>query len=262
MGIDPNRPSAARVYDAFLGGRHNFAADRVVATRAVELVPDLPRIARANRAFLHRAVRYALSLGIDQFLDLGSGIPTEGNVHEVAQQIDPAARIAYVDIDPTAVLYAQDLLAGNPHAVVVRGDLRDPETVLAGHPLREVLDLSRPVAVLMVAVLHFTPDSPGLTAALRGYRAAVAPGSLLAISHATSSGTDPHAVERVADLYNRTGTPLALRSREQVAGLFEGWELVEPGLVYGPEWRPDPAEPVVRDPARLLTLAGVGIARD
>ncbi|WIM98769.1 SAM-dependent methyltransferase [Actinoplanes oblitus] len=262
MGIDPNKPSAARIYDAFLGGKHNFAADRVVAGRAVELVPGLPEIVRANRAFLRRSVRYALARGVDQFLDLGSGIPTEGNVHEVAQEIDPAARIAYVDIDPTAVLYAQDLLAANPHAVVIRADLQEPESVLGGHALRDLLDLSRPIAVLMVAVLHFTPDSPRLAAALRGYRAAVAPGSLLAISHATSSGADPAAVDRVADLYNRTGTPLVLRDRDQVAALFDGWDLVEPGVVYSPQWHPDPADAAVHDPAGFLTLAGVGLARD
>ncbi|BCJ46290.1 hypothetical protein GCM10010168_52410 [Actinoplanes ianthinogenes] len=261
MGIDPNKPSAARIYDAFLGGTHNFAADRVVATRAVELVPDIPEIARANRAFLRRAVRFALSRGIDQFLDLGSGIPTEGNVHEIAQAIDPGARTAYVDVDPTAVLYARDMLAADPNTVVIQADLQEPGTVLAAPALRDLIDLSRPVAVLMIAVLHFAPDSPRLTAALRDYRAAVAPGSLLAISHTTGSGADPAALERIADLYNRTGTPLVLRDRAQVAGLFEGWELVEPGVVFCPQWHPDPEDPPEADPARLLMLGGAGLAR-
>jgi hypothetical protein len=260
MGIDPNRPSAARIYDAFHGGTHNFAADRVVATRAIELVPDLPRIMRANRAFLRRAVRYALAQGVDQFLDLGSGIPTEGNVHEVAQGINPDARVVYVDVDPTAVLYAQSMLAGSANTVMIRGDLQDPEPVLAGPELSGLLDLSRPIAILLIAVLHFTPESPRLAAALRAYRKAVAPGSLIALSHATSSGADPAAVDRVADLYNRTGTPMVLRSREQVAALFEGWDMVEPGLVYGTQWRPDPDDETVADPARFLTLAGVGRA--
>jgi hypothetical protein len=257
-GIDPNKPSAARIYDVYLGGTHNFTADRVVANRAVELVPELPQIMQANRAFLHRAVRYALAHGVDQFLDLGSGIPTEGNVHEVAQAIEPEARVAYVDIDPTAVLYAQSMLAGDPNTVVIRGDLQDPESVLATPALRNLLDLTRPVAVLMIAVLHFVPESPRLAAALRGYRAAVAPGSLFALSHATSSGADPAALDRVADLYNRTGTPLVLRNRDQVATLFEGWDLVEPGLIYSTQWHPGPDDETVPDPARLLTLAGVG----
>ncbi|MEU4625901.1 SAM-dependent methyltransferase [Actinoplanes sp. NPDC023801] len=253
--IDPNRPSAARIYDAYLGGTHNFDADRAVAARAVELVPDTPLIARANRAFLRRAVRYATARGIRQFLDLGSGIPTEQNVHEVAQSEAPDARVVYVDVDPTAVLYGRHLIGDDPRTAVVHGDLQQPALVLDAPEVRDLLDLSRPVGILMIAVLHFLPDGPALDAALAAYRDAAAPGSVLAVSHLTPSSA-PEQVERVTDLYNRTGTPLVPRDAARVAGFFDGWRLVEPGLVHGPQWRPD-SEPV-SDPARYLTLAGVG----
>jgi hypothetical protein len=253
--IDPNRPSAARIYDVYLGGTHNFDADRAVAARAVALLPETPMIARANRAFLRRAVRYATGRGIRQFLDLGSGIPTEHNVHEVAQEQAPEARVVYVDVDPTAVLYGRHVLGDDPRTAVVHGDLQQPAAILAEPAVRDLLDLDRPVAILMVAVLHFLPDGQSLDAALEVYRDAAAPGSVLVVSHATSSG-DPEEMERVADLYNRTGTPLVPRDSRQVAKFFEGWRLVEPGLVFVPQWRPD-GDPV-SDPARYLMLAGVG----
>ncbi|GAA2713382.1 SAM-dependent methyltransferase [Actinoplanes palleronii] len=255
--IDPNRPSSARVYDALLGGTHNFAVDRSVAGRIMEFVPEIGAIARANRAVLHRVVRHAVAHGVRQFVDLGSGIPTEGNTHEVALAADPGARVAYVDVDPTAVLYARELLGDDPGTVVVLGDLREPGAVLADPGLRAVIDLGQPTAILMFAVLHFIPDGAVLDAALSGYREAVAPGSLLAVSHATG-GADPAAVDRVADLYNRTGTPLVPRDERQFAALFDGWELVAPGVVHGPRWHPDPDDEPVENPATFLTLVGVG----
>lgn len=254
--IDPNRPSAARIYDAYLGGSHHFAADREIADRAVALVPDTPLIARANRAFLGRAVRYAVGRGIHQFLDLGSGIPTERNVHQVAREVAPEARVVYADVDPTAVLYARHLIGADPRTAVVRGDLCRPWEILAEPEVRELIDMTRPVAVLMVAVLHFLPDGPVLDAALRAYREAAAPGSVLAISHATTGGS-PDLMEGVADLYTRTGTPLVPRDAGRVARFFDGWRLVEPGLVPGPLWRPDPDAEPVADATRYLTLAGV-----
>lgn len=257
-GIDPNRPSAARIYDAFLGGTHNFAADRAVADRARELVPEVPVVVRENRAFLRRAVRFATARGIRQFLDLGSGIPANGNVHEVAREVQPGARVVYVDLDATAVLHAREILGGDPLSVVVQGDLQRPEVVLADPGVRDLLDLSEPVCVLMVAVLHFTPDSPDLTAALRHYRDAVAPGSCLAISHATA-GAHPDMVDRFIDLYNRTGTPLVPRDRERVEAFFDGWDLVEPGVVHSTGWRPEPGTESDAETVATLTLVGVGI---
>ncbi|GIE75574.1 hypothetical protein Aph02nite_15240 [Actinoplanes philippinensis] len=255
LPIDPNRPSAARIYDALLGGNHNFAADRAVAARAAEILPEIPQIARANRDFLRRAVRYAAGRGIRQFLDLGSGIPTENNVHEVARAAAPGARVVYVDRDPSAVLYSRHVLGDDEQTAVIESDLRDPAAVLATSPARDLLDLNRPIGILMVAVLHFLPDGPDLDAALDGYLEAAAPGSLLAISHAIPS-SDPEPTDRLAELYSRTGTPLVVRDADRVARLFDGWTLVEPGLVPGPQWRPDDGP--VTGAERFLTLAGVG----
>jgi hypothetical protein len=257
-GIDPNRPSAARIYDCFLGGTHNFAADRAVAARAVELVPELPKVMKANRAFLHRAVRLAAAAGVRQFLDLGSGIPTEGNVHEVARTVRPDARVVYVDREPTAVLHAQEILGGDPHTLALQGDLQHPAAILDDPRVRAMLDRSEPVCLLMIAVLHFIPDSPALTAAMARYHAAVPAGSYLVISHGTTSAR-PGELDRVAELYNRTGTPLVMRDRQQVAELFDGWHLIEPGVVYGPLWRPDADAPPIEDPASYITYAGVAV---
>src|SRR5436305_985059 len=165
-GIDPDRPSPARVYDCFLGGTHNFAADRAVAAQAIAAMPQLPEIMRANRAFLRRAVRLVASAGVDQFLDLGSGIPTEGTVHEIARDIQPDARVVYVDMDPVAVIHSRSILADDPKTVVLQGDLLDADQVLA-EPGMRLLDLTRHVGVLLVAALHFHPDRPALRASLR-----------------------------------------------------------------------------------------------
>jgi SAM-dependent methyltransferase len=254
-GIDPNTPCAARIYDCFLGGSHNFAVDRAVAQRAIELVPELPKVAQANRAFLHRAVRVAAGAGLRQFLDIGSGIPTAGNVHEVARAVRPDARVLYVDREPSAVLLAQDILRDDPDVRAVQGDLQHPETVLEHPAARQLFDFDQPICLLMIAVLHFIPDGPGLTGALHRYREALAPGSYLAVSHATGSAR-PGEVDRVTDLYNRTGTPLVMRDRNAIAGFFEGWDPLAPGIVFGPQWRPDSP---VDDPAAYLTLAGVAV---
>ncbi|WP_433218657.1 SAM-dependent methyltransferase [Dactylosporangium sp. CS-047395] len=252
MSVDPNRPSVARMYDHYLGGRHNFAVDRAVAERAVAMVPAIPRIARANRAFLHRAVRFAVERGVRQFLDIGSGIPTEGNVHEVARALDPQARVVYVDIDPTAVVHARQILDGDPHTAVVQADLHEAGAILGDPQVKALLDFARPICLLLVAMLHFVPDTPELRAALRAYHDALAPGSLLAASHATGD------VGELADLYTRTGTPMVLRDRDELAALLDGWDLVPPGLVFSAEWRPDTPPD---DPASYATLAAVGERR-
>jgi hypothetical protein len=255
-GIDPNKPSAARIYDCFLGGTHNFAADRAVAARAIELVPELPKVMRANRAFLHRAVRVAAAAGVRQFLDLGSGIPTEGNVHDVARSVRPDSRVVYVDREPSAVLHAQDILLDDPTTIALQGDLRYPDPIFDDPRVRDFIDFEQPVCLLMIAVLHFIPDGPDLSAALSRYHDAAAPGSYLVVSHATGSAR-PGELDRIADLYNRTGTPLVMRNRDQVTALFDGWNLLDPGVVYGPVWRPGPEDPAVEDPASYITLAGM-----
>jgi hypothetical protein len=254
-GIDPDRPSPARVYDCYLGGTHNFAADRAVAAQAMAAMPQLPEIMRANRAFLRRAVRVAARAGVDQFLDLGSGIPTEGTVHEVAREIHPRARVVYVDVDPIAVIHSRSILGDDPDSAVVQANLLDADAILTDPAVTGLLDLTRPVTVLMVAVLHFVPDSPALDTALTRYRDAVAPGSYLIVSHATTEGASQTSA--VADLYSKVSQPLVPRTRADLLRLLAGWELVEPGVARGADWRPDPDDPPPVDVAALATLACV-----
>ncbi|GIH18785.1 SAM-dependent methyltransferase [Rugosimonospora africana] len=262
--IDPEVPSAARMYDFFLGGMHNFEADREAARRVIEAMPDAPMIARVNRSFLRRAVRFLVARGIRQFLDVGSGVPTVGNVHEVAQGLDRDARVVYVDIDPVAVTHAAQILAGNDRATAVVADLREPAELLnlLDHPQRRaVLDLSRPVGLLLVSMLHFVPGEPAHRA-VTGLKDALAPGSYLVISHPVSEGVDAQTAGRVQGVYQRTATPGALRTRAEVERFFDGFALVPPGLVWTPQWQPDDdvaeADLGAADPRRVGMLAGVG----
>jgi SAM-dependent methyltransferase len=253
--VDIDRPSAARVYDYYLGGSHNFAVDREMAREAISDWPDLPRIMRANRAFMRRAVRHCAAAGIDQFLDVGSGIPTAGNVHEVAQAENPAARVVYVDIDPVAVAHARALLADDPRTGVVHADFLDVDAVLDAADTRTVLDLDRPVALLVVALLHFVDDERRPGEALARYRDALAPGSHLVLSHATADGVPQVADDHVA-LYRRTATPMSMRPHDEVVRLFDGFSLLDPGVVRIPRWRPD--GPVADGADRTAGYAGVG----
>jgi S-adenosyl methyltransferase len=257
VGIDLDRPSAARVYDFYLGGFHNFAADREMGRQAVQMWPDLPEIMRANRGFLRRAVEFLVGAGVRQFLDLGSGIPTVGNVHEVAQRLAPDTRVVYVDNDPVAVEHSQAILAGDERTAVVQADMRDPDGVLAEPAVQALLDLGQPTAVLMVAVLHFVPDEDDPAGLVARFRDAVPAGSYLALSHATAGEQADRAAEH-RGLYRRTATPMTMRTPNQVVRLFDGWELVEPGVVYLPQWRPEPGTPAIERPERMTGLAGVG----
>jgi SAM-dependent methyltransferase len=253
--VDLDRPSAARMYDYFLGGSHNFAVDREAAKSVEKIFPGMSGAAQANRSFLRRAVRYLLSQGIDQFLDLGSGIPTVGNVHEIAQQTNPAARVVYADVEPVAVAHSTALLADNPLASAIQADLRDPDSVLGNEEVRAVLDFDRPIGLLMVAVLHFVPDEDEPGAAIARYREALAPGSFLAISHASWDGVSQEgreSGEQVNAIYRRTDSPLVLRTGAEVAAFFTGLEVVEPGVVPLSEWRPD------SDDAYISAYAAVG----
>ena len=255
--IDLDRPNAARVYDFYLGGSHNFAVDRRMAEQAIADWPDLPTIIGSNRSFLRRAVRFLTEAGIRQFLDLGSGIPTVGNVHEVAQRSCPDARVAYVDIDPVAVAHSRLILAGNPQAAAVRADLRQPAQLLADAEVSRVLDFSQPVAVLMVAVLHFVPDADDPAGIIAQYRDAIAPGSYLVLSHATQDGQPEQAAPHQA-LYNRTATPMTMRSLDEVTKLLDGFDVVDPGVVRLPLWRPDPGSEIPDRPDRFAGYAAVG----
>ncbi|MFJ7192717.1 SAM-dependent methyltransferase [Streptomyces bacillaris] len=261
QGIDISVPSVSRMYDFYLGGSHNFEVDREAARKAMEFLPGLPKIMQANRAFMRRAVRYAVDQGIDQFLDIGSGIPTFGNVHEVAQAAHPGARVAYVDHDPVAVAHSQAVLDGNDRAVIAAADLRRPKEILAHPEITGLLDLERPVALLLVAVLHFIEDADDPYGAVAELREALAPGSLVILTHAAYDGIPLSRGEAdgTVGVYRNIRNPLIMRTHEEIAGFFEGYELVEPGLVSMPEWRPEtPQSPGQEDPYAFSGFGGVG----
>lgn len=254
--IDLTRPSAARVYDYILGGAHNFAVDRALGDELVGRSPDVAETMRANRRFLRRAVRQLVAAGMRQFLDIGSGIPTVGNVHEIAQQTAPDATVVYVDVDPVAVAHSQAILDGNDRAGVICADLRDPDQITQECRRLGLIDFDLPVAVLLAGVVHFLPDSDDPAAAVGRLRDRLVPGSHLLVSHTTYDGQPPEVIE-AQQLAARTATPLYPRSRAQIQAYFSGLTLLEPGLVFIPLWRPDPGESVV-DPERISAYAGIG----
>lgn len=256
-GIDVNRPSSARVYDYFLGGAHNFAVDRELAQQIAAMTPNIGETMRSNRVFLRRAVRFLVARGIRQFLDIGSGIPTAGNVHEIAFDAAPDATVVYVDIDPVAVEHSRAILADVERAGVFCADVRDADRVLAGARELGLLDFDRPIAVLLAGVLHFVPDRDDPAGIVAALSEATAPGSYLLISHATADGQPPEVVQ-AQRLSARTATEIALRGHAEIAAYFDGFELVDPGLVFIPQWRPDSQDPVDEHPERVGAYAGVG----
>ena len=236
---DINAPNAARMYDYFLGGSANFAVDREAAEQALAITPEIGKFSRGNRAFLFRMVRMLCERGVDQFLDLGSGIPTVGNVHEIAQRQNPGAKVAYVDREPIAVAHAKSFLRDHEQVTVTQADIRCPREVLGAPGVAGLLDFTRPVAVLAVAILHFIADEDDPAELMTAYRDACSTGSYLAVSHASPRSMTPDEVRRGQQLYRTTGTPLASRSYEQIAGLLPGYQLLDPGLVPLGEWHPD-----------------------
>ena len=254
--IDPDTPSPARIYDFWLGGSHNFAADREVGRRAAEALPELPAIARANRAFLGRVVHHLVAdLGVDQLLDLGSGVPTAGNVHEVARAANPDARVIYVDVDPVAIAHARALLEEVDGCEAILADLRNPASVLDHPLLRATLDLKRPIAVMMFAVLHFIPDDASPELIVRDYVESVADGSYLAVSHGAPNVEDPGTQLDAARSYAaRTGIPFVMRTPDEIGRLIGDLELVPPGLVPIDKWHPDP---LVAPSANPLVYGGL-----
>ncbi len=254
-GVDVTRPSIARIYDYLLNGKDNFAADRAAAHKLMESRLDPRQLSWANRGFLRRAVRFMAQQGIAQYLDLGSGLPTSPSVHEVARDVIPGARVAYVDHDPIVVAHNDALLATRDGVITIRADIRDPGAVLGHDALDRCIDFGQPVAVLLLSVLHFISgdeDAPGIIAR---FRERMAPGSYLAISLGTSDGADPEMLAEATQTYADARMPFTLRSRAAIMDLFAGFDLVEPGLVSLPEWRPD----IGTDRASLRgpTVAGV-----
>ena len=237
--FDTSVPHVARVYDYWLGGKDNFAADRVMGERTLQAYPNLVYSVRANRAFLARTVRFLANQGIRQFLDIGTGIPTANNTHEVAQHIAPDSRIVYVDNDPIVLSHAKALLKSTPEGACayLDADLRDPDTILAG--AANTLDFARPVAVMLIAVMHFIGDDAEASAIMNRLMAACVPGSYVALSHAASDIDAAQMAEMIRRLNESTAEKTTLRDRAGVTRLFDGLELVEPGVIRAAEWRPD-----------------------
>ncbi|GAA2915446.1 hypothetical protein Acy02nite_69980 [Actinoplanes cyaneus] len=238
--LDTGRPHPARVYDVLLGGKDNFAADRAAAAQGLEVNPNAATAPRQNRAFLQRTVRFLAGRGIRQFLDIGTGLPTSPNVHEVAQGADPSSRIVYVDNDQLVLAHARALLTSAPQGRTeyVDGDLRRVDEILAAPALRETLDLDQPVGVLLFAVLHFIEDSDDPYAIVRRIMAAVPSGSYLVLSHITADH-DPESWARFAQLMRAQGIPTRVRSHAEVTAFFDGLDLVEPGVVPILRWHPE-----------------------
>ncbi|MEV4257163.1 SAM-dependent methyltransferase [Spirillospora sp. NPDC049652] len=254
---ESERASVARVYDFYLGGDHNLPVDREFARQMMERVPEAPEVARLNRAFLRRAVRACARAGIRQYLDIGSGIPTVGNVHEVVAEVRPDGRVVYADHDPTAVAYGREILAGRDAASMVLGDLRDPDGVLADPEVRRLIDWDEPVAVLMLGVLHYVPDTGDPQGLVDRYTALMAPGSALVLSHGTDDALPEH-VRSMTDLSKKRQSEAFMRSRAEVAAFLDGLDVLDPGVVFLPEWRPDEGDEQGSPKARVMAYGGVG----
>ncbi|MEU8612905.1 SAM-dependent methyltransferase [Actinoplanes sp. NPDC048791] len=262
VDLQTDRPHPARVYDYLLGGKDNFAADRAAAEQGIKANPASRTPPRENRAFLRRAVRFlAAERGIDQFLDIGTGIPSAPNVHHVAQQVNPAARIVYVDNDPIVLAHARALLTSTPEGRTeyLDADLRDVDSILNAPQLRDTLDLDRPVGLLLIAILHFIGDDNDPDDIVARLLAALPPGSHLVLSHLTGDFA-PEAWERVAAIYRRTGVTMQVRPRERIARFFTGLELAEPGLELVNRWRPDGPNPDGEPTDAQVSVYG-GVAR-
>jgi hypothetical protein len=264
LPFDTTIPNAARMYNYWLGGKDNFAADREAAGRSTHAVPQLPWFARENRSFLGRAVRFCAGEGVSQFLDIGAGLPTMESVHQVAERITADPRVVYVDHDPVVVTHSRALLAA-PHAAAILGDVTRPDEILGDPEVRNLIDFAKPVAILLVAVLHFVPDELHPADAMARLRGALAPGSFLVISHVEMlpgqmDGTSPQtdASRELGEARKRMPSAAPVRSHEQIVDFFGDLPLVEPGLTEVWEWRPDGE--VVANPSNVMTVIG-GVAR-
>jgi hypothetical protein len=259
--LDPSRPSASRVYDYLLGGYHNFPADRQAAEQIRAVIPTVSYTARSNRAFLRRALTHLINLGIDQVLDIGSGIPTLGNVHEIAHQINPQVRVVYVDIDPVAVQHSLAILHEQPGELAtttaIQADLRIPQQIFDHPETRRLIDFDRPLVVILLAVLHLVTDDAEAGAIVTTLRDRLAPGSYMVISHPTDDWMTSEESDGIEAVTSNLVTPGFFRRRSQIEPWFAGLELLPPGLVATPAWRPEEpggAEIVIQS----MLLAGVG----
>ena len=259
--IDTSRPHSARMYDYYLGGKDHFAIDQHAAESVAAVYPGIFVCARENRAFMHRATRVlAQEHGIRQWLDIGTGIPTEPNLHQVAQSVVAEARVVYADNDPLVLKYAERLMRSTPQGrtTYIEADVNDPDTLLNAPELAAVLDLVQPVALSLNALMHFIPDAQDPYGIVNRLLEVLPTGSALALSHCTPD-FDPDTWQKVTDIYNGAGTPVQFRSRQEVTRFFEGLDLLDPGVTVGHRWRPDVATDATDAEVSLWT--GVGIKR-
>jgi SAM-dependent methyltransferase len=254
--VDLSQPNAARVYDYILGGANNFEVDRVFAKQLLATLPDAQSLAQENRGFLRRSVGFLAEQGVRQFIDLGSGIPTVGNTHEVAQRIDPGARVVYVDNEPVAVAHSELILEDNKNAAILRADVRDVHAVLNDPVTRGLIDFDEPVGILMFAVLHFVPDREDPYRLVSRYRDATVPGSYLIVSHVTSDGRPEF--DDVIEQYRQSANPITERDRVEIERMFTGYDLVEPGVVFTRQWRPE-IELEYSNPSPIYAAVGLRI---
>lgn len=261
---DPTIASSARVYDYLLGGSYAYEVDRQAADKFIGLFPLLRPLARYNRTWVQRVARYLVGQGVRQFLDIGSGIPTAGNVHEIVQDLRPTARVVYVDYESVAVNLGREILETNPYATSVLADMREPESILDNSEVCELLDFREPIAVIWGSMLHFLADEDDPIGMVAQYKQRLAPGSFVAISHGSEDLLEPVPLEKIRAFiasYNETvDAVITLRPVSTIGQFFDGTELVEPGLLPVPDWRPDATddEPEEHNPARSLLLGGVG----
>ncbi|MEU3093351.1 SAM-dependent methyltransferase [Streptomyces sp. NPDC006967] len=244
LRIDTSKPHPARMYDWFLGGKDNYPVDEELGRQLVGFAPVIPVMARMNRAFMHRATRWVAGQGVRQFLDIGTGIPTEPNLHQVAQEVAADARVVYCDNDPIVLVHAEALLRGTDEGVVdyVQADARDTAAIV--EQARRTLDFEKPVALSLIALLHFIGDEDGAYELVERLKEELAPGSYLIMSHLTPDFHPEEASKKVVGLYRAGGLTMDMRSRERFARFFEGLEVVEPGMVAAEEWHPELGEPV------------------
>ncbi|GLW67113.1 hypothetical protein Arub01_53560 [Actinomadura rubrobrunea] len=257
-GIDISRPHVALMYDYYLGGKDNYQVDREAVDRVAKAMPEIRVLARENRAFLRRAVRYMAEQGIRQFIDIGSGLPTAGNTHEVAQEVHSDARVVYVDNEPIVLAHGRALLATDDNTTVATADMRRPSEVLEHPETLRLIDFTAPVGVLLIAMVHFLAreEQPMVMGRLRE---ALPKGSHIAATHVTVDGNSAETVEKIEKVYATTPTPIYFRTRDEIARFFDGFEMVEPGLVTIDKWRPDPSKP--SHPVAHWLYGGVGVLR-
>ncbi|SBW22431.1 SAM-dependent methyltransferase [Protofrankia symbiont of Coriaria ruscifolia] len=255
QGIDISKPSIARVYDALLGGKDNFAVDRAIADHFAQLLPEVQQAAWYERAVLGRGVRYLLEQGIRQFIDLGSGLPTARNTHQVAQEHSPDTRVVYIDNDPIVLAHSQALLAENPNTMVINADLRSPQEVLDHPRLRSLLDLDQPVGLMLLGVIHHLNDHENPDGVVQAYKDVLPSGGYMFLTHFVADGERTTGLEKMLLAELGTGR---FRTIEKITSYFDGLELAEPGVVSNPLWRPDEPVPTPLTLTETLIAAGIG----